>query len=46
MGCHGYLCRLKPYSARWLDAAIYAGRGGKIELWNRADTAALFGYEA
>ena len=27
------------------DAVIYAGRGGKIALWNRA-AAALFGYEA
>jgi PAS domain S-box-containing protein len=27
------------------DAAIYADRGGKIQLWNRA-AAALFGYEA
>ena len=27
------------------DAAIYADRGGKIQLWNRA-AAVLFGYEA
>jgi len=27
------------------DAAIYADRGGKIQLWNRA-AVALFGYEA
>ena len=27
------------------DAVVYADRGGKIQLWNRA-AAALFGYEA
>jgi PAS domain S-box-containing protein len=27
------------------DAVVYAHRGGKIQLWNRA-AAALFGYEA
>src|SRR5829696_3585981 len=45
MGGHGVSVPTEAVLDQMADAAIYADRGGKIQLWNRA-AAALFGYEA
>ena len=45
MGVHGMSVPTEAVLDQMADAAIYADRGGKIQLWNRA-AAALFGYEA
>jgi PAS domain S-box-containing protein len=45
MGVHGVSVPTEAVLDQMADAAIYADRGGKIQLWNRA-AAALFGYEA